>query len=59
MGVHVLNPKEYKSTNQKQNSNSAQKAVFAKFPDLRSFALANVASVDTREALYKHFGLLR
>ncbi|KOX77023.1 Intron-binding protein aquarius [Melipona quadrifasciata] len=37
---------------------SLQKAVFAKFPDLRSFALANVASVDTREALYKHFGLL-
>ncbi|XP_017876403.1 RNA helicase aquarius [Ceratina calcarata] len=37
---------------------SLQKAVFAKFPDLRGFALANVASVDTREALYKHFGLL-
>ncbi|XP_017796093.1 PREDICTED: intron-binding protein aquarius [Habropoda laboriosa] len=37
---------------------SLQKAVFAKFLDLRSFALANVASVDTREALYKHFGLL-
>nr|XP_034177201.1 RNA helicase aquarius [Osmia lignaria]XP_034177203.1 RNA helicase aquarius [Osmia lignaria] len=37
---------------------SLQKAVFAKFPDLRSFALANVASVDTREALYKHFVLL-
>ncbi|XP_066599155.1 RNA helicase aquarius [Prorops nasuta] len=37
---------------------SLQKAVFAKFPDLRSFALANVASVDTRDALYKHFGSL-
>ncbi|XP_054010956.1 RNA helicase aquarius [Hylaeus anthracinus] len=37
---------------------SLQKAVFAKFPDLRSFALTNVASVDTREALYKHFGSL-
>ncbi|OXU23077.1 hypothetical protein TSAR_003253, partial [Trichomalopsis sarcophagae] len=37
---------------------SLQKAAFAKFPDLRSFALANVASVNTREALYKHFGCL-
>ncbi|XP_024936105.1 RNA helicase aquarius isoform X2 [Cephus cinctus] len=37
---------------------SLQKAVFAKFPDLRGFALANVASVDTREALFKHFGSL-
>ncbi|XP_068993772.1 RNA helicase aquarius [Neodiprion pinetum] len=37
---------------------SLQKAAFAKFPDLRSFALANVASVDTREALYRHFGTL-
>ncbi|XP_034941084.1 RNA helicase aquarius [Chelonus insularis] len=37
---------------------SLQKAVFAKFPDLRNFALANVASVDTREALQKHFGSL-
>ena len=36
-----------------------QNAVFAKFPDLRSFALANVASVDVRDALYKHFGSLR
>ncbi|KAL6255928.1 hypothetical protein P5V15_013168 [Pogonomyrmex californicus] len=35
-----------------------QNAVFAKFPDLRSFALANVASVDVRDALYKHFGSL-
>lgn len=35
-----------------------QKAAFAKFPDLRNFALANVASVDTRTALKKHFGPL-
>ncbi|VEN47986.1 unnamed protein product, partial [Callosobruchus maculatus] len=37
---------------------SLQKAAFAKFPDLRNFALANVASVDTRKALQKHFGPL-
>ena len=37
---------------------SLQKAAFAKFPDLRSFALANVASVNNRDALYKHFGCL-
>ncbi|KAJ2944746.1 hypothetical protein O0L34_g1634 [Tuta absoluta] len=37
---------------------SLQKAAFAKFPDLRLFALANVASVDTRETLQKHFGNL-
>ncbi|XP_035724204.1 RNA helicase aquarius-like isoform X1 [Vespa mandarinia] len=37
---------------------SLQKAVFAKFRDLRNFALANVASVDTRDALNKHFGSL-
>jgi hypothetical protein len=36
-----------------------QKAAFAKFPDLREFSLANVASVDTKEALLKHFGPLR
>ncbi|KAJ8928422.1 hypothetical protein NQ314_019011 [Rhamnusium bicolor] len=30
-----------------------QKAAFAKFPDLRNFALANVASVDTRKSLEK------
>lgn len=36
-----------------------QKAAFAKFPDLHEFSLANVASVDTREALLKHFGPLR
>ncbi|KAI5740950.1 hypothetical protein M8J76_008872 [Diaphorina citri] len=38
-----------------QNITSLQKAAFAKFPDLRSFSLANVASVDTRETLTKHF----
>ncbi|XP_047033898.1 RNA helicase aquarius [Helicoverpa zea] len=37
---------------------SLQKAAFSKFPDLRLFALANVASVDTRESLQKHFGNL-
>lgn len=37
---------------------SLQKAAFAKFPDLRSFALSNVASVDTRVSLEKHFGQL-
>uniref|UniRef100_A0A8D9DRA3 RNA helicase aquarius n=1 Tax=Cacopsylla melanoneura TaxID=428564 RepID=A0A8D9DRA3_9HEMI len=38
-----------------QNITSLQKAAFAKFPDLRSFSLANVASVDTRDTLNKHF----
>ncbi|KAL1512806.1 hypothetical protein ABEB36_002332 [Hypothenemus hampei] len=37
---------------------SLQKAAFAKFPELRAFSLANVASVDTRKALEKHFGPL-
>lgn len=37
---------------------SLQKAAFAKFPDLRLFALSNVASVDTREALERHFNAL-
>ncbi|XP_018334120.1 RNA helicase aquarius [Agrilus planipennis] len=37
---------------------SLQKAAFAKFPELRMFALANVASVDTRNSLIKHFGPL-
>ncbi|XP_045537954.1 RNA helicase aquarius [Papilio machaon] len=37
---------------------SLQKAAFSKFPDLRLFSLANVASVDTRESLQKHFGNL-
>lgn len=35
---------------------SLQKAAFAKFPDLRKFALSNVASVDTRDSLERHFG---
>ena len=35
-----------------------QKAAFSKFPNLRLFALSNVANVDTREALAKHFGSL-
>lgn len=34
---------------------SLQTAAFSHFPDLRNFALANVASVDTRKALEKHF----
>ncbi|XP_034238562.1 RNA helicase aquarius isoform X1 [Thrips palmi] len=38
---------------------SLQKAAFAKFPDLRMFALTNVASVDTRESLLEHFGSLK
>uniref|UniRef100_A0A182U8A4 Uncharacterized protein n=1 Tax=Anopheles melas TaxID=34690 RepID=A0A182U8A4_9DIPT len=37
---------------------SLQKAAFAKFPNLRLFALSNVANVDTRESLEKHFGAL-
>lgn len=37
---------------------SLQRAAFAKFPDLKIFALSNVASVDTRDALEKHFGAL-
>lgn len=37
---------------------SLQKAAFSKFPDLRMFALANVASVDTRDSLLEHFGSL-
>ncbi|XP_004519648.1 intron-binding protein aquarius [Ceratitis capitata] len=37
---------------------SLQRAAFAKFPDLRLFALSNVASVDTRESLQRHFGAL-
>ncbi|XP_070491078.1 RNA helicase aquarius [Chironomus tepperi] len=35
---------------------SLQKAAFAKFPGLRGFALSNVASVDSRDALEQHFG---
>ncbi|XP_074641983.1 RNA helicase aquarius-like [Tubulanus polymorphus] len=32
-----------------------QKGAFKYFPDLRKFALSNVASIDTRESLLKHF----
>lgn len=35
-----------------------QRAAFAKFPDLKLFALTNVGNVDTREKLVKHFGAL-
>ena len=35
---------------------SLQLASFKLFPELRSFALSNVAGVDTRESLLKHFG---
>lgn len=37
---------------------SLQRAAFAHFPELLDFALANVAAVDTRESLKKHFGHL-
>ncbi|XP_074037324.1 RNA helicase aquarius isoform X2 [Leptinotarsa decemlineata] len=37
---------------------SLQKAAFTKFPDLRNFALTNVASVDTRNNLKKYFAPL-
>ncbi|XP_064457354.1 RNA helicase aquarius-like [Ornithodoros turicata] len=36
-----------------------QKAAFKSFPNLRPFALSNVASVDTREKLLNHFGSLK
>ncbi|XP_023293066.2 RNA helicase aquarius [Lucilia cuprina] len=35
---------------------SLQRAAFSKFPDLRLFALSNVASIDSRDSLEKHFG---
>ncbi|XP_035388468.1 RNA helicase aquarius isoform X2 [Electrophorus electricus] len=35
---------------------SLQRAAFAHFPELQDFALSNVAAVDTRESLTKHFG---
>uniref|UniRef100_A0A672MSB9 Intron-binding protein aquarius n=1 Tax=Sinocyclocheilus grahami TaxID=75366 RepID=A0A672MSB9_SINGR len=35
-----------------------QRAAFAHFPELNDFALSNVAAVDTRESLTKHFGHL-
>ncbi|EDV92549.1 RNA helicase aquarius [Drosophila grimshawi] len=37
---------------------SLQRAVFAKFSTLRVFALSNVATVDNRDSLEKHFGAL-
>uniref|UniRef100_A0A7N6C173 RNA helicase aquarius n=1 Tax=Anabas testudineus TaxID=64144 RepID=A0A7N6C173_ANATE len=37
---------------------SLQRAAFAHFPELHDFALSNVAAVDTRESLTKHFGHL-
>lgn len=37
---------------------SLQRAAFAKFQDLKMFALANVATVDTREKLEKYFSVL-
>uniref|UniRef100_A0A8C6UHK6 RNA helicase aquarius n=1 Tax=Neogobius melanostomus TaxID=47308 RepID=A0A8C6UHK6_9GOBI len=37
---------------------SLQRAAFAHFPELLDFALSNVAAVDTRESLKKHFGHL-
>ncbi|ALC47310.1 CG31368 [Drosophila busckii] len=37
---------------------SLQRAMFAKFSKLRVFALSNVATVDNRESLEKHFGAL-
>ena len=36
-----------------------QKVAFKHFPDLHQFAIANVASVDTRKALLKYFKPLR
>lgn len=38
---------------------SLQLTAFHLFPELRGFSLSNVAGVDTREALKKHFGGLR
>ena len=35
---------------------SLQKAVFTKYPEMRKFALATVASIDDRSSLEKHFG---
>ena len=42
-----------------QRITSLQLASFKLFPELRSFALSNVAGVDSRDALMKHFGSLR
>ena len=38
---------------------SLQRAAFKLFPDLRKFALSNVASVDTHSALLTHFSGLQ
>lgn len=38
---------------------SLQRAAFKNFPELHNFALSNVASVDTREALLKQFKPLK
>ena len=35
-----------------------QRAVFKYFPELHDFAMSNIASIDTREALLQHFGSL-
>ena len=35
--------------------NNLQKVVFNHFPDMKSFAIKNVASVDSKEALVKYF----
>ena len=35
---------------------SLQKAMFARFPEMRKFSLATVASIDDRKNLAKHFG---
>ncbi|XP_023807311.1 intron-binding protein aquarius isoform X2 [Oryzias latipes] len=37
---------------------SLQRAAFSHFPELNDFAMSNVAAVDTRETLTKHFGHL-
>ncbi|XP_072313298.1 RNA helicase aquarius isoform X2 [Eucyclogobius newberryi] len=37
---------------------SLQRSAFGHFPELLDFALSNVAAVDTRESLKKHFGHL-
>ena len=36
-----------------------QRAVFKHFEELQKFAFANVASIDTREALQSHFSTMR
>ena len=38
---------------------SLQKAMFVRFPEMRKFALATVASIDDRASLAKHFGSLK